>query len=310
MQLWDTAGQERFRSISKLYYRGAAAIILVYNITDEESFTEMGRWLAEVKTQLGIATTKARGRAEDADTDDDGDEGVIVHVVGTKSDIVAQDPSARRVSFERCIAYVAAQLQPHLASTPPPTAGISLTNDNPFFPPISQPQQKSRSSHSRSSSTITVAPPASSLMSRANSTGTMVSARSHRSKRSYSFWGNDAGWDVCHEISASEGEGVEEVFRVVTSRIVERELRRRRRAERAAAAAAENIAKGGLPGAGVGKEGVAEGEGWNKTLRRASASFRLGPRMRRGSFLGLGPQVEEEDDGSWKERKERKGGCC
>lgn len=32
-QLWDTAGQERFRSVTRSYYRGAAACILVYDIT-------------------------------------------------------------------------------------------------------------------------------------------------------------------------------------------------------------------------------------------------------------------------------------
>lgn len=49
LQLWDTAGQERFRSISKLYYRGASAVVLVYSLLDEQSFLEMGRWLSEVK---------------------------------------------------------------------------------------------------------------------------------------------------------------------------------------------------------------------------------------------------------------------
>jgi GTPase SAR1 family protein len=44
LQIWDTAGQERFRSISKLYYRGANCGILCYDITDQRSFEEMGRW--------------------------------------------------------------------------------------------------------------------------------------------------------------------------------------------------------------------------------------------------------------------------
>lgn len=48
LQLWDTAGQERFRTITKLYYRGASAILLVYSIIDESSFEEMGRWLTEM----------------------------------------------------------------------------------------------------------------------------------------------------------------------------------------------------------------------------------------------------------------------
>ena len=37
LQIWDTAGQERFRSISRLYYRGAHACLLCYDITDESS---------------------------------------------------------------------------------------------------------------------------------------------------------------------------------------------------------------------------------------------------------------------------------
>ncbi|KAI4089995.1 MAG: hypothetical protein Q9206_006485 [Seirophora lacunosa] len=75
LQLWDTAGQERFRSISKLYYRGASAVLLVYSIIDEHSFDEMGRWMKEIKEHIG----------------DD----VIVHIVGTKNDVVAQDPNRR-----------------------------------------------------------------------------------------------------------------------------------------------------------------------------------------------------------------------
>lgn len=52
LQIWDTAGQERFRSISKLYYRGANAALLCYDITSASSFTEMGRWLLELHSNL------------------------------------------------------------------------------------------------------------------------------------------------------------------------------------------------------------------------------------------------------------------
>ncbi|CRK35515.1 hypothetical protein BN1708_019796, partial [Verticillium longisporum] len=50
---------------------------------------------------------------------------VVLHVVGTKADMVARDPSLREVPFERCIAYVAENLAPGLASTPPPTANAT-----------------------------------------------------------------------------------------------------------------------------------------------------------------------------------------
>lgn len=45
---WDTAGQERFRTITSAYYRGADGIVLVYDVTDRESFSHVDEWLAEV----------------------------------------------------------------------------------------------------------------------------------------------------------------------------------------------------------------------------------------------------------------------
>lgn len=37
-QVWDTAGQERYRTIAQTYYKGASGVILVYSITDSDSF--------------------------------------------------------------------------------------------------------------------------------------------------------------------------------------------------------------------------------------------------------------------------------
>lgn len=51
-QIWDTAGQERYRAITAAYYRGAVGCILVYDITNYETFTNVGRWLAELRQHV------------------------------------------------------------------------------------------------------------------------------------------------------------------------------------------------------------------------------------------------------------------
>lgn len=49
LQLWDTAGQERFRSMAPMYYRGANAALLLYDITNQVSFQDVRGWLKELK---------------------------------------------------------------------------------------------------------------------------------------------------------------------------------------------------------------------------------------------------------------------
>ncbi len=48
--IWDTAGQERFRSIGKIFYNDANAVVLVYDITDKKSFEEIKKfWYNQIK---------------------------------------------------------------------------------------------------------------------------------------------------------------------------------------------------------------------------------------------------------------------
>jgi len=50
LQVWDTAGQESFKSITKIFYRGAHVVILAYSIIQAISFENLSDWLREVRT--------------------------------------------------------------------------------------------------------------------------------------------------------------------------------------------------------------------------------------------------------------------
>ena len=49
MQIWDTAGQERFKNIIASYYRGAHGILLLYDVSDKDSFKNLSNWLIEIE---------------------------------------------------------------------------------------------------------------------------------------------------------------------------------------------------------------------------------------------------------------------
>lgn len=55
--LWDTAGQEEFDAITKAYYRGAQACVLVFSTTDRESFEAISSWREKVVAEVGDIPT-------------------------------------------------------------------------------------------------------------------------------------------------------------------------------------------------------------------------------------------------------------
>ncbi|TFK94730.1 ras-domain-containing protein [Polyporus arcularius HHB13444] len=67
LQLWDTAGQERFRSMAPMYYRGANAALLLYDITNASSFEDVRGWLEELKKNCSPD--------------------LIIYIVGAKADL-------------------------------------------------------------------------------------------------------------------------------------------------------------------------------------------------------------------------------
>ena len=68
LNIWDTAGSERFRSMVSIYYHGITSCMIVYDITNRESFEDVEGWFTEVKLE-----TK--------------DDHVLICIVGTKSDL-------------------------------------------------------------------------------------------------------------------------------------------------------------------------------------------------------------------------------
>lgn len=80
-EIWDTAGQERYRSLAPMYYRGAAAAIVVYDITNKESFNGAKSWVKELQRR--------------------GDPNVVIALAGNKEDLV----NKRKVEFQEAQQY-------------------------------------------------------------------------------------------------------------------------------------------------------------------------------------------------------------
>lgn len=49
LQIWDTAGQERFRTITAAYYRSSEIAVIVFDVTNKASYTNVNRWITECK---------------------------------------------------------------------------------------------------------------------------------------------------------------------------------------------------------------------------------------------------------------------
>ncbi|KAK4590614.1 hypothetical protein RGQ29_020964 [Quercus rubra] len=76
--IWDTAGQERYHSLAPMYYRGAAAAVVVYDISSMDTFTRAKKWVQELQRQ--------------------GNQNLVMALVGNKSDLEAK----REVETELC----------------------------------------------------------------------------------------------------------------------------------------------------------------------------------------------------------------
>eukprot|EP01103_Thecamoeba_quadrilineata_P020014 TRINITY_DN8386_c0_g1_i1.p1 TRINITY_DN8386_c0_g1~~TRINITY_DN8386_c0_g1_i1.p1 ORF type:complete len:209 (-),score=16.16 TRINITY_DN8386_c0_g1_i1:102-728(-) len=74
--IWDTAGSERYESMTRIYYRNAKAAIICFDLTNEATFTKVRYWVDEL-----LANEK----------------NCFLYVVGTKEDLVKENPGSRAV---------------------------------------------------------------------------------------------------------------------------------------------------------------------------------------------------------------------
>jgi small GTP-binding protein len=65
LDLWDTAGQERFRSVVPMFYKGSKAIIIVFDITNQDSFEGAKRWVEEIESYNSNAVLSVIGNKVD-----------------------------------------------------------------------------------------------------------------------------------------------------------------------------------------------------------------------------------------------------
>ena len=84
-KIWDTAGQEKYHALASMYYRGAAAAIIVFDISRTHSFRTLQGWVDELKTK--------------------GPSDIVVVLCGNKSDL--EDSGDRHVSQQQAMDYAA-----------------------------------------------------------------------------------------------------------------------------------------------------------------------------------------------------------
>mmetsp|Transcript_35455 Transcript_35455/g.70937 ORF Transcript_35455/g.70937 Transcript_35455/m.70937 type:complete len:183 (-) Transcript_35455:338-886(-) len=89
-EIWDTAGQERYHSLAPMYYRGAAAAIVVYDITSPDSFARAKSWVRELQRQ--------------------GNPNIVIALAGNKSDLASkrkvEPDEARQYAEENNIMFM------------------------------------------------------------------------------------------------------------------------------------------------------------------------------------------------------------
>ncbi|KAK9809172.1 hypothetical protein WJX72_010637 [[Myrmecia] bisecta] len=134
-EIWDTAGQERYHSLAPMYYRGAAAAVVVYDITNAESFTKAKTWAKELQRQgnPNMIMALAGNKADLADT-----RAVTTEEAQAYADengLFFWETSAKaNLNVSEVFTDIAKKLPRAQAAQPQATGGITLTQEPPQRP--------------------------------------------------------------------------------------------------------------------------------------------------------------------------------
>ena len=76
MTLWDTAGQDRFKSLPKKYYQNADGVLLLFDVTSEDTFNNVSNWMKDVKENSNKNINSENGQPE-----------IALYLIGNKIDL-------------------------------------------------------------------------------------------------------------------------------------------------------------------------------------------------------------------------------
>ena len=76
MTLWDTAGQDRFKSLPKKYYQNADGVLLLYDVTSEDTFNNVSNWMKDVKENSNKNINSENGQSD-----------IALYLIGNKIDL-------------------------------------------------------------------------------------------------------------------------------------------------------------------------------------------------------------------------------
>ncbi|XP_068166551.1 ras-related protein Rab-3C isoform X1 [Antennarius striatus] len=144
LQIWDTAGQERYRTITTAYYRGAMGFILMYDITNEESFGAVQDWSTQIKTyswdnaQVVLAGNKCDMDEERVVSVDSGR--LLAEQLGFEFfETSAKDNINVKQTFERLVDLICDKMSESLDTDPVVTTGAPTAKLTDSAPPLQQP---------------------------------------------------------------------------------------------------------------------------------------------------------------------------